>query len=74
MDKGWFWLFAQQISDWQWSPSQGGSALLRWFWKNNLHTSAAPSGSIFFPKALPVIPAQQVRVLNKKPEMAPAER
>jgi len=47
--------------------------LLRWFWEKNLHTSATPSGSIFFPKALPVISALQERVLNKKPEMAPAE-
>ncbi len=39
-----------------------------------ISTPALRLGSIFFPKALPVIAAFQERVLNKKPEMAPAER
>ncbi|MES2458189.1 MAG: hypothetical protein V4594_21710 [Bacteroidota bacterium] len=38
-----------------------------------ISTPALRLGSIFFPKALPVTPAFQERVLNKKPEMAPAE-
>jgi hypothetical protein len=42
------------------------------FWKKNLHTSLH-SGSIFFPKALPLIPAKSGAGNIKKPGKASAE-
>lgn len=69
---GWSWAVCCEISDLRGLPSQGGSVNSAGFEKI-ISTPALRLGSIFFPKALPVIPADQVRVLNKKPEKAPAE-
>jgi len=42
--------------------------------EKKISTPSLRSGSIFFPKALPVLPALSDEGLNKKPEMAPAEK
>ncbi|KRT15960.1 hypothetical protein ASU31_10655 [Pedobacter ginsenosidimutans] len=65
------WLFAQQSSDPQYRlASLSPAGLLT----KNLHTSAALRVVFFVAKACRLPCFNQMRVLNKKPEMAPAER